>query len=212
MSATNIISRNNIYCIGWMSCHSSNIFEAEYLFCSGWKSCYGVTIQSAGGNTNIFLLGEESGQNMKIYCNESDNCWIICGGYNSCKTTEFYCNGNCTVKYKLPIGYQLPTANPTIDPTKEPTQSPITTYPTIDPTKEPTQSPLTVNPTMNPTKDPTQSTITTYPTIDFSMFYSLYIFCILLIFYPCTPYTNIIFYRYIIITIINIRKGNFNRN
>eukprot|EP01084_Bolivina_argentea_P042614 78573_1 len=147
---SNIITNDNVYCLAGESCKQSTISGAQNIYCSGSNSCLGSTIVSAGTDINLYLLGYLSRPN-KIYCNQTDICFIFCGGGNSCVWLDeiLFCHGICNVKCVDGLNLDCPTINPTIYPTINPTIN-STIYPTINPTIYPTIN-STINPTIYPT-------------------------------------------------------------
>eukprot|EP01084_Bolivina_argentea_P218064 370123_1 len=151
-TAANIIAKN-IYCLGEYSCrYGTNIFNVENVYCSGYYGCAESKISSSG-DINIYLLGGASGYNLEIYCNDNDRCFIICGGYNACSSTTFYCNGTCIAECVpnsgCPISLTVnPTAKPTINPTTTPTIIP-SNAPSLTPSIAPTNAP-SLTPSITP--------------------------------------------------------------
>eukprot|EP01083_Nonionella_stella_P123660 372728_1 len=134
----NIVTPNNVYCSSHGGCRDTMIVGADNVFCIGKISCKSSNILSSG-DMNVYLLGTESGYGAKITCKVGDNCFVLCGGGDSCVDAIVECNGLCTVQCSNDTGCPLQ----------------VTFSPTVLPSYQPT--PMSYNPSMSPSTTITES-------------------------------------------------------
>ena len=183
-----------IICGSKRSCRDSIILSAKYVFClATQEGCNGIMIKnveniyllsgpssandnarivSNGGDIetvgimNVYLASKAAGDDVKIFCNSTDNCYIECLTNGACERTNLTCDGNCTIYCNPTRSIECPSivsalgsvyyvSEPTSQPTNQPTNLPSFGS-NVEPSSQPSQMPVafTVQPTSIPQNAP----------------------------------------------------------